>query len=154
MIQNRQACLRKLADKHVRPVQLVAPRPENTPRSKSPLFSPKHGTAQAHRYKPAYFKRRIVIEIENLSPRLWTQMMTFFLFFSHTGWSITCPQLNAQICSVWYKLTLLALLLVSFFWAPWFIEHMTCNIIRYIHCLATRFSSMAVRFSTPPLQMS
>uniref|UniRef100_A0A3B4G4A6 MCF.2 cell line derived transforming sequence n=1 Tax=Pundamilia nyererei TaxID=303518 RepID=A0A3B4G4A6_9CICH len=42
MIQNRQACLRKLADKHVRPVQLVAPRPENTPRSKSPLFSPKH----------------------------------------------------------------------------------------------------------------
>ncbi|KAM3866729.1 proto-oncogene DBL [Diretmus argenteus] len=43
MIQNRQACLRKLADKHVRPVQLVAPRPENPPRSKSPLFSPKHG---------------------------------------------------------------------------------------------------------------
>ncbi|KAM8848830.1 proto-oncogene DBL isoform 1-T1 [Synchiropus picturatus] len=43
MIQNRQACLRKLADKHVRPVQLVAPRAENPPRSKSPLFSPKHG---------------------------------------------------------------------------------------------------------------
>uniref|UniRef100_A0A3P9HR32 MCF.2 cell line derived transforming sequence a n=1 Tax=Oryzias latipes TaxID=8090 RepID=A0A3P9HR32_ORYLA len=42
MIQNRQACLRKLADKHVRPIQLVAPRPENPPRSKSPLFSPKH----------------------------------------------------------------------------------------------------------------
>uniref|UniRef100_A0A8D3AVV7 MCF.2 cell line derived transforming sequence n=1 Tax=Scophthalmus maximus TaxID=52904 RepID=A0A8D3AVV7_SCOMX len=46
MIQNRQACLRKLADKHVRPVQLVAPRPENPARSKSPLFSPKHGTVQ------------------------------------------------------------------------------------------------------------
>ncbi|XP_024139656.1 proto-oncogene DBL isoform X1 [Oryzias melastigma] len=43
MIQNRQACLRKLADKHVRPIQLVAPRAENPPRSKSPLFSPKHG---------------------------------------------------------------------------------------------------------------
>ncbi|MED6289467.1 hypothetical protein CHARACLAT_003060 [Characodon lateralis] len=43
MIQNRQACLRKLADKHVRPIQLVAPRPENQPRTKSPLFSPKHG---------------------------------------------------------------------------------------------------------------
>ncbi|XP_077956736.1 proto-oncogene DBL isoform X3 [Gasterosteus aculeatus] len=43
MIQSRQACLRKLADKHVRPVQLVAPRAENPPRSKSPLFSPKHG---------------------------------------------------------------------------------------------------------------
>ncbi|KAM9850276.1 proto-oncogene DBL [Aulostomus maculatus] len=43
MIQNQQACLRKLADKHVRPVQLVAPRAENPPRSKSPLFSPKHG---------------------------------------------------------------------------------------------------------------
>ncbi|XP_062332033.1 proto-oncogene DBL isoform X1 [Osmerus eperlanus] len=43
LVQNRQVCLRKLADKHVRPVQLVAPRPENPPRSKSPLFSPKHG---------------------------------------------------------------------------------------------------------------
>ncbi|XP_036380812.1 proto-oncogene DBL-like [Megalops cyprinoides] len=43
MIQNRQVCLRKLADVQVRPVQLVAPRPENPPRSKSPLFSPKHG---------------------------------------------------------------------------------------------------------------
>ncbi|XP_041111919.1 proto-oncogene DBL-like isoform X2 [Polyodon spathula] len=43
MFQNRQACLQKLTDKQVRPVQLVAPRPENPPRSKSPLFSPKHG---------------------------------------------------------------------------------------------------------------
>ncbi|XP_036825645.1 proto-oncogene DBL isoform X4 [Oncorhynchus mykiss] len=43
MIHNRQVCLRKLAEKHVRPIQLVAPRPENPPRSKSPLFSPKHG---------------------------------------------------------------------------------------------------------------
>ncbi|XP_057706491.1 proto-oncogene DBL isoform X2 [Corythoichthys intestinalis] len=42
MIQNRQVGLRKLADKHVRPVQLVAPRAENPPRSKSPIFSPKH----------------------------------------------------------------------------------------------------------------
>ncbi|XP_060105859.1 proto-oncogene DBL isoform X4 [Heteronotia binoei] len=42
MFENRQACFRKLADKQVRPVQLVAPRPENSPRSKSPLFSPKH----------------------------------------------------------------------------------------------------------------
>uniref|UniRef100_A0A3B4B010 Uncharacterized protein n=1 Tax=Periophthalmus magnuspinnatus TaxID=409849 RepID=A0A3B4B010_9GOBI len=40
MIQNRQNCLRKL--KHIRPVQLVAPRAENSPRSKSPLFSPKN----------------------------------------------------------------------------------------------------------------
>uniref|UniRef100_A0A8D3BKV6 MCF.2 cell line derived transforming sequence n=1 Tax=Scophthalmus maximus TaxID=52904 RepID=A0A8D3BKV6_SCOMX len=47
MIQNRQACLRKLADKHVRPVQLVAPRPENPARSKSPLFSPKHAAVGA-----------------------------------------------------------------------------------------------------------
>ncbi|XP_069468896.1 proto-oncogene DBL isoform X2 [Ambystoma mexicanum] len=43
MFGNRQAFLKKLADKHVRPVQLVAPRPENQPRAKSPLFSPKHG---------------------------------------------------------------------------------------------------------------
>ncbi|KAG5284663.1 hypothetical protein AALO_G00029130 [Alosa alosa] len=43
MIQNRQACLRKLADLQARPIQLVAPRPENPPRCcKSPLFSPKH----------------------------------------------------------------------------------------------------------------
>ncbi|KFQ23873.1 Proto-oncogene DBL, partial [Merops nubicus] len=43
MFENRQSCFRKLLDKHVRPVQLVAPRPENPPRAKSPLFSPKHG---------------------------------------------------------------------------------------------------------------
>uniref|UniRef100_A0A8C8GTK0 MCF.2 cell line derived transforming sequence b n=1 Tax=Oncorhynchus tshawytscha TaxID=74940 RepID=A0A8C8GTK0_ONCTS len=42
MIHNRQACLRKLADIQVRPIQLVAPRPEHSPRCKSPLFSPKH----------------------------------------------------------------------------------------------------------------
>ncbi|XP_030648444.1 proto-oncogene DBL [Chanos chanos] len=43
MIQNRQACLRKLADVPVRPIQPVAPRPEgNSPVCKSPLFSPKH----------------------------------------------------------------------------------------------------------------
>ncbi|NXD37571.1 MCF2 protein, partial [Copsychus sechellarum] len=43
LFQSRQSCFRKLLDKHVRPVQLVAPRPETPPRSKSPLFSPKHG---------------------------------------------------------------------------------------------------------------
>nr|XP_021328506.1 proto-oncogene DBL isoform X3 [Danio rerio] len=42
LIQSRQICLKKMADKHIRPIQLVAPRPENPPRSKSPLFSPKH----------------------------------------------------------------------------------------------------------------
>ncbi|NXI19140.1 MCF2 protein, partial [Irena cyanogastra] len=40
---SRQSCFRRLLDKHVRPVQLVAPRPETPPRAKSPLFSPKHG---------------------------------------------------------------------------------------------------------------
>uniref|UniRef100_A0AAZ3R394 MCF.2 cell line derived transforming sequence a n=1 Tax=Oncorhynchus tshawytscha TaxID=74940 RepID=A0AAZ3R394_ONCTS len=48
MIHNRQVCLRKLADKHVRPIQLVAPRAESPPRSKSPLFSPKHGKRRQH----------------------------------------------------------------------------------------------------------
>ncbi|KAJ8276410.1 hypothetical protein COCON_G00081620 [Conger conger] len=43
MVQTRQVSLKKLADVQVRPVQLVAPHPENPPRSKSPLFSPKHG---------------------------------------------------------------------------------------------------------------
>ncbi|XP_027702220.1 proto-oncogene DBL [Vombatus ursinus] len=42
MFQNRQACFRKLTDKHSRPIQLVTPRPEHAGRSKSPLFSPKH----------------------------------------------------------------------------------------------------------------
>uniref|UniRef100_A0A8C1Q9L4 MCF.2 cell line derived transforming sequence b n=1 Tax=Cyprinus carpio TaxID=7962 RepID=A0A8C1Q9L4_CYPCA len=42
MIQSRQSCLRKLADIQVRPIQLVAPRPENSPCCKSPVFSPKH----------------------------------------------------------------------------------------------------------------
>uniref|UniRef100_A0A8D0DXX2 MCF.2 cell line derived transforming sequence n=1 Tax=Salvator merianae TaxID=96440 RepID=A0A8D0DXX2_SALMN len=52
MFKNRQACFRKLADKQVRPVQLVAPRPENPPRSKSPLFSPKHGNIEVmHDYQ-------------------------------------------------------------------------------------------------------
>ncbi|XP_060740959.1 proto-oncogene DBL [Tachysurus vachellii] len=41
LFQTRQTCLKKLADKHVRPIQLVVPRPENPPRSKSPV-SPKH----------------------------------------------------------------------------------------------------------------
>uniref|UniRef100_A0A671RJH6 MCF.2 cell line derived transforming sequence b n=1 Tax=Sinocyclocheilus anshuiensis TaxID=1608454 RepID=A0A671RJH6_9TELE len=39
MIQSRQACLRKLADNQVRPIQLVAPRPENSPCCKSPSLS-------------------------------------------------------------------------------------------------------------------
>ncbi|XP_072231415.1 proto-oncogene DBL-like isoform X1 [Leuresthes tenuis] len=46
MIRNREQCLRRLADVQVRPIQLVAPRPEpdqNLLRCKSPLFSPKHG---------------------------------------------------------------------------------------------------------------
>ncbi|NXI29453.1 MCF2 protein, partial [Sterrhoptilus dennistouni] len=43
MLVNRQSCFRKLLDKHMRLIQLVAPRPENPPRSKSSLFSPKHG---------------------------------------------------------------------------------------------------------------
>ncbi|KAJ3589107.1 hypothetical protein NHX12_009955 [Muraenolepis orangiensis] len=46
MIRNRELCLRKLADVPVRPVQPVAPRPEQdqlSQRCKSPLFSPKHG---------------------------------------------------------------------------------------------------------------
>uniref|UniRef100_A0A8C2KJS6 MCF.2 cell line derived transforming sequence a n=1 Tax=Cyprinus carpio TaxID=7962 RepID=A0A8C2KJS6_CYPCA len=35
LIHSRQNCLRKLAHKHVRPIQLVAPRPENPPQSQS-----------------------------------------------------------------------------------------------------------------------
>uniref|UniRef100_A0A8C9WNA0 MCF.2 cell line derived transforming sequence n=1 Tax=Scleropages formosus TaxID=113540 RepID=A0A8C9WNA0_SCLFO len=49
MIENRQASLRKLADKQERPVQPVAPRPEA--QSKSPLFSPKHGKSYPAGYR-------------------------------------------------------------------------------------------------------
>ncbi|TSS60346.1 Guanine nucleotide exchange factor DBS [Bagarius yarrelli] len=42
LFQTRHTCLKRLADKHIRPVQLVAPRPENPPRLKSPSVSPKH----------------------------------------------------------------------------------------------------------------
>uniref|UniRef100_A0AAR2L6L3 MCF.2 cell line derived transforming sequence a n=1 Tax=Pygocentrus nattereri TaxID=42514 RepID=A0AAR2L6L3_PYGNA len=59
LIQARQNCLKKLADKHVRPVQLVAPRPENPPRSKSPIFSPKHGM---HVMKELIETERIYVE--------------------------------------------------------------------------------------------
>uniref|UniRef100_A0A8C5HTB7 MCF.2 cell line derived transforming sequence b n=1 Tax=Gouania willdenowi TaxID=441366 RepID=A0A8C5HTB7_GOUWI len=51
MIKNREQCLRKLADVQVRPIQLVAPRPEQDQtllRCKSPLFSPKHGTTSTN----------------------------------------------------------------------------------------------------------
>ncbi|XP_051902995.1 proto-oncogene DBL-like isoform X2 [Hippocampus zosterae] len=41
MIRNREGRLRELADARVRPVQLVAPRPEAA--AKAPLFSPKRG---------------------------------------------------------------------------------------------------------------
>ncbi|CAL8280172.1 unnamed protein product [Arctogadus glacialis] len=46
MIRNREHCLRRLAELQVRPIQPVAPRPEQdqlSQRCKSPLFSPKHG---------------------------------------------------------------------------------------------------------------
>ncbi|XP_076877287.1 proto-oncogene DBL isoform X2 [Brachyhypopomus gauderio] len=42
LVQTRQSCLKKLADKHERPVQPVAPRAETSPNAKSPVFSPRH----------------------------------------------------------------------------------------------------------------
>uniref|UniRef100_A0A8C3AU38 MCF.2 cell line derived transforming sequence n=1 Tax=Cyclopterus lumpus TaxID=8103 RepID=A0A8C3AU38_CYCLU len=72
MIQSRQACLRKLADKHVRPIQLVAPRAEIPPRSKSPLFSPKHGThTHTHTHTQKHISEEIV-EIEIVSAHPFT----------------------------------------------------------------------------------
>ncbi|XP_044538636.1 proto-oncogene DBL [Gracilinanus agilis] len=49
MFQNRQSCFRKLADKQSRPIQLVTPRPEHAGRSKSPLFSPRHGKTKSRK---------------------------------------------------------------------------------------------------------
>uniref|UniRef100_A0A8C2Q6G0 MCF.2 cell line derived transforming sequence a n=1 Tax=Cyprinus carpio TaxID=7962 RepID=A0A8C2Q6G0_CYPCA len=63
LIHSRQNCLRKLAHKHVRPIQLVAPRPENPPRAKSPLFSPKHGIwRRRHVIKELIETERIYVE--------------------------------------------------------------------------------------------
>ncbi|XP_046716762.1 proto-oncogene DBL isoform X3 [Silurus meridionalis] len=42
MLENRQACLRKITCVQVRPIQPVSPRPESPTRLRSPLFSPKH----------------------------------------------------------------------------------------------------------------
>uniref|UniRef100_A0A8C0BV05 MCF.2 cell line derived transforming sequence n=1 Tax=Buteo japonicus TaxID=224669 RepID=A0A8C0BV05_9AVES len=68
MFENRQSCFKKLLDKHVRPVQLVAPRPENPPRSKSPLFSPKHDIKIIYFYFFLYFSHVIneLIETERV----------------------------------------------------------------------------------------
>uniref|UniRef100_A0A4W6F277 MCF.2 cell line derived transforming sequence n=1 Tax=Lates calcarifer TaxID=8187 RepID=A0A4W6F277_LATCA len=63
MIRNREQCLRRLADVQVRPIQLVAPRPEpdqTMQRCKSPLFSPKH--EQVTRY--------VVLHLPHLIPDL------------------------------------------------------------------------------------
>ncbi|XP_077092349.1 proto-oncogene DBL isoform X2 [Siphateles boraxobius] len=67
LIQSRQNCLRKLAHKHVRPIQLVAPRPENLPRSKSPLFSPKHGK-RTSRKSPNCRKIEVIHDYQMASP--------------------------------------------------------------------------------------
>uniref|UniRef100_A0A671UTA9 MCF.2 cell line derived transforming sequence a n=1 Tax=Sparus aurata TaxID=8175 RepID=A0A671UTA9_SPAAU len=89
MIQNRQASLRKLADKHVRPVQLVAPRPENPPRSKSPLFSPKHGTdMQTYKHTAAGLVEHICVGEKYDSPSS---------FCPHTIGGPTCPGYRAEM---------------------------------------------------------
>uniref|UniRef100_A0A5F8H6F3 MCF.2 cell line derived transforming sequence n=1 Tax=Monodelphis domestica TaxID=13616 RepID=A0A5F8H6F3_MONDO len=62
MFQNRQSCFRKLADKQSRPVQLVTPRPEQAGRSKSPLFSPRHGKA-AHPLLIAISRYHVINEL-------------------------------------------------------------------------------------------
>lgn len=68
MFENRQSCFKKLLDKHVRPVQLVAPRPENPPRSKSPLFSPKHGKISPSLW---YFQIVILLSARRSNPTWW-----------------------------------------------------------------------------------
>lgn len=44
MLENQQGGFRKLTDKHVRPVQFVAPDSSNLIQSRAPRFSPQHGT--------------------------------------------------------------------------------------------------------------
>uniref|UniRef100_A0A452QYE0 MCF.2 cell line derived transforming sequence n=1 Tax=Ursus americanus TaxID=9643 RepID=A0A452QYE0_URSAM len=43
VFENQQAGFRNVTDKHVKPVQFVVPASDNLMRSRTPLFSPKHG---------------------------------------------------------------------------------------------------------------
>lgn len=88
MIQNRQASLRKLADKHVRPIQLVAPRPENQPRSKSPLFSPKHGIqirpGFISKHTETYYKTNLHWQVTRLATCAFDSCNLFDVFLDST----------------------------------------------------------------------
>uniref|UniRef100_A0AAY4B2I0 MCF.2 cell line derived transforming sequence a n=1 Tax=Denticeps clupeoides TaxID=299321 RepID=A0AAY4B2I0_9TELE len=66
MIQSRQACLRKLADVQVRPIQLVAPRPENPPRCRSPMFSPKHSMGELTAFLSTIHVTKELIDTERI----------------------------------------------------------------------------------------
>uniref|UniRef100_A0A8C6LC42 MCF.2 cell line derived transforming sequence b n=1 Tax=Nothobranchius furzeri TaxID=105023 RepID=A0A8C6LC42_NOTFU len=79
MIRNREQCLKKLADVQVRPIQLVAPRPEPDQtliRCKSPLFSPKHGTI--HIFSLLFIWQYLVFSQHFLFAYFYS-----FLYFSH-----------------------------------------------------------------------
>lgn len=79
MIRNRELCLKKLADVQVRPVQLVAPRPEpdqTSQRCKSPLFSPKHGTTRSE------------ADLCAVSPVLILLQQLFFKVETHSAGSV------------------------------------------------------------------
>uniref|UniRef100_A0A8C6LF51 MCF.2 cell line derived transforming sequence b n=1 Tax=Nothobranchius furzeri TaxID=105023 RepID=A0A8C6LF51_NOTFU len=96
MIRNREQCLKKLADVQVRPIQLVAPRPEPDQtliRCKSPLFSPKHGTI--HIFSLLFIWQYLVFSqhflfayfCDTLQKSQFISLVTFckdsFLYFSH-----------------------------------------------------------------------
>ncbi|XP_026874958.2 proto-oncogene DBL isoform X2 [Electrophorus electricus] len=66
LIQARQSCLKKLADKHKRPVRTVAPRADHPPPAKSPVFSPRHGK-RASRKSLTSRKIEVMHEYQNHS---------------------------------------------------------------------------------------
>lgn len=113
MFENRQSCFKKLLDKHVRPVQLVAPRPENPPRSKSPLFSPKHGKVSS-----CYFQM-IIIRMSNTTWEtnrhlvwiielyiIWLPGSPVFVQLPISVWGMGCGSLTLSTWAGWLWITL------------------------------------------------
>lgn len=114
MFENRQSCFKKLLDKHVRPVQLVAPRPENPPRSKSPLFSPKHGKVSS-----CYFQM-IIIRMSNTTWEtnrhlvwiielyiIWLPGSPVFVQLPISVWGMGCGSLTLSTWAGWLWITVL-----------------------------------------------
>ncbi|KAI5614365.1 proto-oncogene DBL-like isoform X4, partial [Silurus asotus] len=71
MLENRQACLRKITCVQVRPIQPVSPRPESPTRLRSPLFSPKHSTPSS----PSSSSSLLLIELYSVTVHVMKELI-------------------------------------------------------------------------------